>query len=653
MDLQSSGESRNRNTQSVEPPGERIRLRALVLGLILILAVSRWLFEGEMVRYTFATWAAPFYNAIFILFLLTIANLGVESLFGRPFLNRLETLSIYVMVSVSSALLSTDLVGILITLMGFPTRFATPFNGWDKLFHGILPQWLMVTDSAALRGFYEGNSTFYTWSNIQAWLAPSLWWMLFIAAMFVAFLSLAVLLRKQWTDSERLTFPIVQLPMAMTESPRRFFGDRLMWLGFAIAGGITLLNGMHFLHPTIPEIAIRRHDYDLFVAAPWNVLNPVRISFYFFAITLGFLMPLDLSVSCWLFYLLFGLERVFVASLGLDPTTQVPYTDDQAFGAYMAIGAFALWGIRKHFLLAFRRAFLGGREEVDRDEPASYRTAFLSLALSLIVMIFFARAGGMATWVAILFVIILVLLAVVISRIRCELGFPVHDMHEMGPWATISRLAGPANLPRPTLGAFALFYWSSRVFRSHPMPHQLEGMKLAGSQRQAGRDMLKAILAAGLFAIPLCFWLYLDQFYRLGAGTARVGYWGMGYGFETFPRLESWLRAPEPPLAGHWIGMAAGAAISIGLAFTRSRVVGFPLHPLGYAVANSWGMFNLWLPIMIGSLCKATILRAAGLKMYRRATMFFFGLMLGEFVVGCSWTIFGMLLGYRTYDFWP
>ena len=29
------------------------------------------------------------------------------------------------------------------------------------------------------------------------------------------------------------------------------------------------------------------------------------------------------------------------------------------------------------------------------------------------------------------------------------------------------------------------------------------------------------------------------------------------------------------------------------------------------------------------------------------------GLMLGEFVVGITWMIIGMLLGIRTYDFWP
>ena len=185
------------------------------------------------------------------------------------------------------------------------------------------------------------------------------------------------------------------------------------------------------------------------------------------------------------------------------------------------------------------------------------------------------------------------------------------------------------------------------------MPHMLEGFKLAGNTGAARRDMLRAILIAGLFTIPLCFWIYLDHFYRLGAGTARVGPWSLNFGWEAFGRLERWLKLPAEPIHGRWFGIGAGVVVATVLSILRRVMLGFPLHPLGYAVAGGWGMFNLWLPITIGSMCKAVVLRAGGLRAYRKATMFFFGLMLGEFVVGCSWTILGMLLDVRTYDFWP
>lgn len=631
----------------------RIRPRAIIFGLLLIPAIGFWLFEGEMARYTFTTWAAPFYNAIYVLFVITLLNMAIGKLVRWQPFNHLELLCLYVMISVASALLSTDLLGILITLMGYPARFATESNAWNTLFDGVLPNWLMVTDEAALKNFYEGNSTFYTAQHIYAWLKPSLYWMVFIAALFISFLSLSVLFRKHWADAERLTFPIVQLPMAMTESPKRFFSDRLMWMGILLAGGITLLNGIHYLFPTVPEIPIRRRDFPIFTTHPWNVINPIRISFYFFAITLGFLMPLDLSISCWVFYFIFLGERVGTASLGYEPASGVPFIDDQAFGAYIAIGLFAIWGMRRHLARAFKAAFMGEGKGTDHDEPVSYRTAYIALILSLLAMIIFSCKAGMTTGVAIFFIAILMAAAVVISRIRCELGFPVHDMHGMGSHSVMIRMMGPEHFTRPTLGAFTMLTWTGRAFRSHPMPHQLEGLKLAGNENRARRDMLIAILLAGLITIPICFWIYLDRFYTLGAATARVGIWGTMYGQEAFPRLEGWLNNPAHPMTERWFGMGAGGAIAFGLAIIRSRVIGFPLHPLGYAVANSWGMFNLWLPILIGSLCKAAVLKAGGLKSYRKATMFFFGLMLGEFIVGCTWTILGMVLGIRTYDFWP
>ena len=85
----------------------------------------------------------------------------------------------------------------------------------------------------------------------------------------------------------------------------------------------------------------------------------------------------------------------------------------------------------------------------------------------------------------------------------------------------------------------------------------------------------------------------------------------------------------------------------------RQKVTWFPLHPLGYAVANSWGMQQLWMPIMIGSLCKIISLRLGGLSFYRKAVPFFLGLILGEMIVGSAWTLIGIAMGVRIYDFRP
>ena len=616
-----------------------------------------WIFGGEMggavQRYTFATWAAPFYNAVYILLVLCLINLPLRKHLPAFALNGLELLAIYAMVSVGSAIISSDLQGILVTLMGHSTYFADETNNWDQLFRGSLPNWLLVTDRTSLLAYYRGNSTFFVPENYGPWLKPIVAWTLFIWALLLMMLCVNTILRKAWVERERLTFPIVALPVAMTEQPESFFKNKLMWVGFTIAGLITLVNGLNYLYPNVPYIPIKRVDYQIATSGPLVGLGKVRIAFYFFAISLGFLMPLDLSFSLYAFYFLYKLEGLAVNLLGVPPESKFPYTTSQSFGAYMAIFFVAVWGLRGHLKEVWRIAFSPDAAGEDAAEPMRYRNAIIGFGISSIFMLLFAKYAGMKPQVAIIFFAIYLALVVMITRIRSEFGFPVHDMHNTGPDQTLVRLTGTLPYDRPTLGAFSVFWWMNRVFRSNPMPHQLEAMKMAGNDSSAQRSMFKAVLLAGMIAVPVCFVVYLSGFYRYGAATANFNNWSTGYGREAFGRLENWILSPVRADAGEQMATVFGFAVALALAALRRQFAGFPLHPLAYAVAPSWGVMNLWLPIMIGSWCKAGVLRGSGLQGYRKAVMLFFGLMLGEFAVGCSWTIYGLIRGISTYDFWP
>lgn len=635
----------------------RIRFRAFAIGTGLMPLAGMWIFGGEMggevQRYTFATWAAPFYNSIYILLVLSLLNLPLRTRLPALSLNGLELLAIYAMVSVGSALMSSDLQGVLITLIGYPAYFADEGNNWNTLFRGTLPDWLMVTDRNALIGFYRGNSSFFTPEHIGAWIRPVIAWTLFIWALLMMMLCANTILRKAWVERERLSFPIVALPMAMVDQPESFFRNRLMWIGFALAGGITLLNGLSYLIPNVPDIPIKRVDYQIASAGPLLALGSVRVAFYFFAISLGFLMPLDLSFSLYFFYFLFKMQAVAVSTIGVPPESGFPYPTSQAFGAYMAIFCVAVWGLRRHLRSVWQVAMGKGDPKEDAGEPMRYRTAIIGFAISSLVLLGFSKLAGMPAHVALVFFAIYLALVVMITRIRAEFGFPVHDMHNMGPDQTITRIVDPSSFDNRTLGAFSLFYWFNRVYRSHPMPHQLEAMKMAGHDGGAQRSMFRVVLIAGIVAVPLCFLIYLNGFYHYGAATANINNWGTGYGSEAFGRLDKWLVSPKAPVMGDKLATLFGFGFALLLAALRRQFVGFPFHPLGYAVSNSWGVANLWLPIMIGSLCKAAVLRGSGLQGYRKAVMFFFGLMLGEFAVGCSWTLIGLMLGIPTYDFWP
>ncbi len=74
-------------------------------------------------------------------------------------------------------------------------------------------------------------------------------------------------------------------------------------------------------------------------------------------------------------------------------------------------------------------------------------------------------------------------LALAITRMRAELGTPIHDLHFTGPETIMTRVAGSRAFNADNLTVFALFFWFNRAYRSHPMPHQLEAYKLAEQSR--------------------------------------------------------------------------------------------------------------------------------------------------------------------------
>jgi len=636
-----------------EAPCHRIRARVLLLGVALIVLSARWIFWGEIERYTFLTLAAPFAHAIFLLFAVSAANLWLVRRRPRVALSSLELLALYAMVSVGSAILSADMLTILVTCIGYPAYFADDANRWRTLFEGVLPTWLVAQDRDAVAGFFRGSDTLWRAHHLLAWAAPAAAWSVFVWAIVGAMHCLCVLLRRPWAENERLTFPIVALPVALTDDGGSVLRERTLWIGLAIAGGVTALNGLNYLYPAIPAVPVKRQYIELIASGPLQAASGVTFAFYGFAIAIGFMMPLDLSFALALFYALYRTEVGVVAIAGLPPESRAPYADSQAFGAYSAVFLGAVWRLRAH-AGEWLRGLARDASAPQRAESLACARAMAGLGLCSSIVAAMAIAAGMRPAAVAGYFAIFLAISLMITRVRAEFGFPVHDMHQMGPSATLVRLFGARAFDRSTLGTFALFHFLSRAYRGHPMPHQLEALRAAGPDHSAQAAMRRAILLAALLAVPIGFVVFLDSFYRVGASTAHVNRWGTGYAQEAFAsNLATWLRSPAQPLAGDRVATGAGFAIAMALAWLRQRVPGAPLHPLAYAAANSWGVANLWLPILIGATAKLFILRATGLPGYRRALLFFYGVLLGEVSVGCIWSLVGMALGMPTYEFWP
>ena len=531
-----------------------LTVKSLLIGLLLIPANVFWIIQLEVVRYTHPTLIHPLSNVIFIVFWLLIISLGLNRISTKIGLSPAEVLTIYVMLCVVSSLCSHDMMEILVTILGHPFRFATPENEWRELFAKQLPEWLTVSDEKALRNYYEGSSTLYIEHHLATWLQPAVWWIAFIFVLMTVMLCINILLRVQWTERERLTYPIIQLPLEMVNPESNFFRRRMVWFGFSVAAAISILNLLNSIFPDVPYLPVKRQSiHQYFTTRPWNAMGGVKISFYPFAVGIAFLIPLDLLFSCWVFYWLYKIELMIARIVGFRGIPRFPYANEQAFGTYIGLLAFALWAGRSYFKAIIVHLLQGiglldsKRQVDDSDEPIPYRLAFFGILIGCVFLGIFSYQIGMSLWVILLFFGLYFLLAIMIARVRAELGFLVHDLHNVDPHSVLVTALGTHRLGSGNLIGFSLYMFFNRAYRAHPMPQLLEALKISQTQSISSRRMALAILIATSVGSVVIFWLLLDSYYRHGAESGYYETWALGFGRGVYRQLEGWLTFPRDP----------------------------------------------------------------------------------------------------------
>ncbi len=641
-----------------------VTFRSLIIAIILIPVNCYWVIEMEVIRYSgHPVTISLFFNVVFNIFVLIALNLLLKKYLPKQALSQSELLVIYIMLSLASGIAGHDMLEILVPMLGHAYWFATPENEWAELFHRYIPRWLTVSDESALDGYYNGEVSLYTIDHLKVWLEPVLWWSAFIFALVFVMLCINVIVRKRWTQSEKLSYPIIQLPLEMTNSSMGFFKSRFMWIGFSIAAILTIINGMNILVPSIPQIPIRVRYIRFFTDKPWNAMGSIPVSFYPFAIGLGFFIPLDLAFSCWFFFWFWRMQRVIGSALGLRSLPGFPYMNEQASGGYLGLAIIALWVSRKHIREVFKKV-IGYRTDLDdSDEPMKYRTAVLGAIGGMafifffcskfgVSSIFYKSAAGMSSMVILVFFAIYFGISTAVTRMRAELGSPVHDLHYSGPDQMMVKFIGTRRLGAGNLSMFSMFWFINRAYRSHPMPHQLEGFKLAERTNTSNKRLaLAMMIAVGLGALS-AFWALLDRGYQLGMAVRAPGPSLTAFGREPYARLQTWLVTLTGTNVPQTIFTIVGFLFTFVLMATRMRFFWWPFHPAGYAITTSWGMNIIWSCLFISWLIKLIILKYGGLKVHRQAIPFFLGLILGEFTVGSLWTIIGIVFGIQTYGFW-
>lgn len=626
-------------------------IRSIVIGLLLIIINSHYQTGVSSTLDIEITDLSLFSNVIFFMFILVLLNHILWKLKSIHSLSQNELLTIYIMLATSTALNGTDMIKCLVSLVGNGTWYATPENEWDNLFGPYLPEWLTISNRKILKGYYEGQSSLYVSEYLKAWFPRAILWSGFATVLIFTMVCINIILRQQWVRNERLSYPIIQLPYEMTRTGKSWslFKNKLLWIGFSSAGFVSIVNQLHVWNPIIPSIPIQPVSLThYFETKPWNAVRDLNRTFYPFAIGIAYLMPLDLIVSTWFFHIFWQIERVAGSAAGLSSLPGFPYAEAQVTGSWIALLIFALWIGRRYFIGVVKRIFRTSK--YDTEGLMSYRNAAIGILAGISFLVIFCYYAGMTVWIMVIFFIIYFALSTTITRIRAELGPPIHTMHGSTPDEILLMILGSRRIGQKTITGFGLLHWITGYSnRENPMPIQLEAFKLAERTNAKPSGLTTAIVLSALVGSISGFWAYLHDGYKLGVESYPERTWAASVGFDV---LDSRIQNPIGFQSNFVFFSIIGFVFTIFMLLMRMRFLWWSLHPVGYAVSGEWGIGRIFLPLIIASIAKYSVLRFSGLRAYRQSMPFFFGLILGDFVMGCIWATIGIMLDTRVYVYW-
>ncbi|HIE51653.1 MAG TPA: hypothetical protein EYP85_07815 [Armatimonadetes bacterium] len=589
--------------------------------------------------------------AAIILFLLLNPLLG--RLRPQWALSRAEVMVVFIILAITPVINSVGGVRVWLPSLNVLHYFDTPENNFSR-FWPYIPAWYGPRDSEVIRQLYEGSDTGQVpWG---VWLKPLFLWGCFFVAFFWTTLCLSVIFRRQWTQRERLTFPLVQVVTYLAperrEEVRAFFRNSLFWLGFSLSFGYNLLNILHAYNPSIPALGRSFNLGALFTERPWNAIQPLILHWRPAIFGLGYLMSLEVTLSTWVFYLMLRFTNVVAVMLGYE-IAGLPFDREQSFGSYLALFLFLLWIGRRHLAEVLRRAALGTKEVDDTREPLSYRTAVLGVLAGMAFLCGWCIKAGMWAWLAGLYFTVILAVALVYTRVRAETGapmvwlFPFWQQEKM-----LLNIAGSRAFVQGddfrNLTIFSSFAWLVRGYYPTTMATQMESYKIADEVRMARRYMVLVLLFAVVLGVVVAFWVHLTTYYEYGAnvlegGTGAVAGYRIRLNIQEYTTLSGFAKEHKRPdlLRTTWSGV--GFLFTALLIILRMIFLKFPLHPLGFAMVTAYG-HPLWGPLFFVWLLKWAILRLGGVTLYRRMIPFFIGIVLGHFfTAGLVWGIIGMV----------
>lgn len=514
---------------------------------------------------------------------------------------------------------------------------------------------------AGLRYLFSGGIP------LRQWVQPAIAWFMLIGALFAGTLGLNLIMRKQWVERERFTFPLTILPKLLLhqkDGRLTLFYNRAMWAGFALILPLVLWKGFSYYHPALPKLPlgnVRLSDY-------FN--NPVFKAFFeafgaggtihgfaFCIMAVALLIETDVLFSLWCAFAIFQLWPAFGKAFNLNRFAGYPWEHQQTMGGYIVFAGLALFMGRQHLKHVYNLVF-DRTVSMKHAEARTYRGALLLVVISLVIIAGWSVWTQVGIMAGVLFFGYMLVCGFAASKIRAEMG---------APWGYLTPYFGMQFMA--ALGGFGVFNSTGMLVATIASgfmctscflliaPVQIEMMELGRHFHVRQRDvnmgltlgLLGGLLIGGFVLLGWAYgfgannmktsWPYEQNWYfdgfRAGASNADRALASAALGAEPQSRFLNIGRNPDAK------GLAIGAGVTLALAGLKALFAWFPLHPLGYVLASTYFMKGVWIYIMLAWCARLVLFRLGGAHVIREGlTPFCVGMLLASV---CSIVVFDIV----------
>ena len=636
-------------------------LRAILIGLVVavlfaaILPYSDLYLQGSRLAYNHL----PITALITLFLLIVVVNTILVKLTPKRALRAAELAAIYILVLVAAPLPSGGYAEFVPGVTSAAFYYATDENKFAVKFQPYLHNWLAPQDPQAIKWLYEGlpPGKSIPWGT---WIPPLIAWGIFTLLLVSAFFFLAMIVRRQWIENERLTFPLAQVPLEMVQQAEKpslaspFFRNRLMWFGFFSIMLLDSVNSLRLYFPTVPAVNLwHLRVFEGLKTRPWYALQDIELYVYPCVIGVSYLLSQEVGASIWGFFWFGKLQKLALYAYGMERGGRLgaPNTDTflrvQEIGGFFVLTWVIFWSIRRQIAAAFR-----GEERPDPTAPMSMRWAIICFIIVTLLLPAWGAAVGMNYFFGLLGILLFYIMALGLTRL-VNAGGALWVEANWLPYDVINIAFGSVNIPTRTLtilGVEQMIYMFDQ--RTITMPYLMDSSKIGHAMRLRGRRFGLAIAAAVVLSVVVGSISVLRVAYHFGGVKLDPYYFNDGNLFP-YRDVAATLDEPAKLTAFGAFSFLYGVAVMSLVVFLNKSYLWFRVSPLGYIFGSTWTMGHLWFSVLVGWLCSYLATRGGGFRFYRQLRPLFIGMVLGEFVTAALWLPVDWGLGVRGHIIFP